>query len=76
MRCRDYPDHPVHKEYRQQHNKYAQHIKQAKDDHWVAWLENLDMSGIWQASKFISSPPSDAAKSRIPMLLTKDPITK
>jgi ribonuclease HI/endonuclease/exonuclease/phosphatase family metal-dependent hydrolase len=73
---RDYPYHPVHEEYRQQRNKYANMIKNAKADHWTDWLEGLDESSVWKAAKLISSPPTDAAKSRIPTLQVKDPATK
>jgi len=39
-------------------------------------LEGLDETDVWQASKLITSPPSDASKMRIPMPQVRDPITK
>ena len=71
----DYPDHPIHEEYRQQRNKYSQNIKKAKAAHWINWLEGLDGSSVWQASRFLSSPPTDAARTRIPTLLVKNPVS-
>lgn len=51
-------------------------IWKTKVEHWVDWLEGLDESSIWQASKIMTLPASDASKSRIPTLVAKDPITK
>lgn len=68
--------HPVHKEYCQQCNSYLEKIWNVKVDHWVEWLEGLNKSNIWQASKLITSPPTDAGSIRIPILQIKDPATK
>jgi len=68
--------HPVHEEYRRQQNRYSEMIRKAKVEHWVEWLEGLDESSIWQASKLVMSQATDAGKSRIPTLQTKDPVTK
>ena len=68
--------HPVHAEYRRQCNRYSEMIRTAKAEHWVEWLEGLDESSIWQASKLVTSPTTDAGKTRIPTLQVKDPITK
>jgi hypothetical protein len=42
----------------------------------VEWLEGLDESSIWQASKLVTSPATDASRARIPTLQVKDPVTK
>jgi Endonuclease-reverse transcriptase len=68
--------HPIHEEYRQQCNRYADMIRKTKAEHGVDWLEGLDESSIWQVSRIMTSPASDASKSRIPTLVAKDPITK
>jgi hypothetical protein len=68
--------HPVHAEYRRQRNRYSEMIRTAKAEHWVEWLEGLDESSIWQASKLVTSPATDAGRARIPTLQVKDPITK
>ena len=72
----DHPDHPIHEAHHLQRNKYADYIKKAKADHWVDWLEDLNESSIWQAANFISSLPTDAAKTRLPSLQVIDPATK
>ena len=68
--------HPVHEEYRRQRNCYSEMIWKAKAEHWVEWLEGLDESSVWQASKLVMSQATDAGKSRIPTLQIKDPVTK
>jgi len=42
----------------------------------VEWLQGLDESSVWQASRLVTSPATDAGKARIPMLQVKDPTTK
>jgi len=51
-------------------------IRKAKAEHWTEWLEGIDESSIWDASKLLMTPAIDAGKSRIPTLQVKDPITK
>jgi ribonuclease HI len=72
----EYSAHPVHEQYRTQRNKYANDIKEAKTKHWKDWLEGLNNTSVWQATKFISGPPTDSAKTRIPTLKIKNPVTK
>jgi ribonuclease HI len=69
-------NHPIHEEYRRQRNRYSDHIQKAKAEHWVEWLEGLDQVSIWQASRLVTSPATDAGKAKIPTLKIKDPITK
>ena len=72
----NFVNHPIHEEYCQQQNRYLEHIKKAKAEHSIDWLEGLDETSMWQVSRFISSPPTDAARTCIPTLIVKDPITK
>jgi hypothetical protein len=51
-------------------------ICKAKADHWVEWLEGLDESLVWQASRLGTAPATDAGSVRIPTLQVKDPVTK
>ena len=48
----------------------------AKVEHWVEWLEGLNESSIWQASKLVTAPATNAGRARIPMLQVKDLVTK
>ena len=68
--------HPIYEEYWRQCNHYSEMIWKAKTEHWVEWLEGIDESSIWQASRLVMSPATDAGKARIPTLQIKDPITK
>ena len=54
--------HPIHEQYQNQCNKYAKLLRKTKTSHWDEWLEELNESNVWQASKFIATPPTDAAK--------------
>jgi hypothetical protein len=42
----------------------------------MEWLKGLDESSIWQASKLVTSPATDAGRARIPTLQVKDLIMK
>ena len=70
------PSHPVHEEYRRQRNHYSEKIRHAKAEHWIGWLEGLDETSIWQASKLMMAPPTDAGRTRIPTLQVRDPTMK
>ena len=70
------PQHPIHEMYRQQRNHYSEQIRTAKAEHWVEWLQGLDKSSVWQASRLVTSLATDAGKARIPTLQVKDPTTK
>jgi hypothetical protein len=72
---REHEHHPAHERYRKQRNKYSESIQKAKAEHWAEWLENINQTSIWQASRLITSPASDAGKARIPTLQIKDPRT-
>jgi hypothetical protein len=51
-------------------------IRMAKAEHWIEWLEGIDEASVWQASRLITAPATDAGKAKIPTLQVKDPITK
>ena len=67
--------HPAHEEYRKQRNKYSEDIQKAKAEHWAEWLEGLDQISVWQASRLVTSPATDAGRARIPTIQIKDPRT-
>ncbi|KAF8881114.1 hypothetical protein BD779DRAFT_1445793, partial [Infundibulicybe gibba] len=39
------------------------------------WLENIDATSIWTASRLVTGPASDGGRARVPDLKIKDPIT-
>jgi len=51
-------------------------IRKAKAEHWTEWLEGINEASIWDASRLLMMPATDAGKSRIPTLQTKDLIMK
>jgi hypothetical protein len=67
--------HPIHEEYRQ-HNRYSKMIRKTKAEYWIEWLEGLNKSSIWQASRLVTAPATDAGKARIPTLQIKNLTTK
>ena len=42
----------------------------------MEWLEGLDKSSVWQASKIMSTLASDVSKSRIQTFVARDLVTK
>ncbi|TFY52504.1 hypothetical protein EVJ58_g9980 [Rhodofomes roseus] len=67
-KLREFPDHPIHHEYRSLRNRYGDQIRSAKRAHWDAWLEEADTRSIWTVGKYIRAGSSDGSKSRIPPL--------
>ena len=51
-------------------------IRKAKAEHWADWLEGMDQTSMWQVSRLVTSPATDAGKAHIPTLQVKDPATK
>jgi len=71
-RYRRQPLHPCHEEYKTSRNAYGNMIKEQKKNHWVNWLERIGEQDLWTANRFITAPPSDGGKARIPALKTTD----
>jgi hypothetical protein len=65
--------HPSHGELRQINEKYGAAIKEAKTQHWIDYLDDLNDDLLWTANRYISNPATDGGKSRIPTLETTDP---
>ena len=49
-----------------------------KKEHWENWLLNASKRDLWTANKYISDPPTDGGKTRIPPLtfITPDGSTR
>ena len=69
-------DHPIHEEFRQARNDYSELIRKTKVEHWIEWLEGLDETNVWDASRLATGPASDGGRTRIPTLQVVDPVTK
>jgi len=56
-------NNPIYKQHHQLHNEYTQMIHDAKNEHWIDWLEHADEQTIWTVHHFIASPSGDGAKT-------------
>ena len=65
------PTDKVHDEYKVARNQYVAAIKKSKQEHWEAFLEEVDMKTIWTAHKYASADTSDGGRARIPTLTAK-----
>ena len=63
--------HPIHDEYRVFRRQYAKAIRTAKQQHWEEWLESLNETTVWTASRYANSPPTDASCTKVPNLKAK-----
>jgi hypothetical protein len=52
-------DHPIHEEYQRAWNDYAEQIQRVKAAHWLKWLEEINQSDMWDASRLVTGPASD-----------------
>ncbi|KAL7277809.1 hypothetical protein ACG7TL_002174 [Trametes sanguinea] len=65
-RMRGDPSSEVHKTFRAARNRYTDHIRAAKRDHWNAWLDSVDSRSIWAAHRFVKNGSTDGGSCRIP----------
>jgi len=63
--------HPIQDEYKALRCQYAQAIRTAKQQHWTEWLESLNETTVWTASRYANSPPTDASRAKVPNLKAK-----
>jgi hypothetical protein len=69
LQQRQNPDHQAHAEYRKARNVYSEAIQRAKAECWTTWLANINEANMWKASSFMSAPPSDTLRTRVPTLV-------
>jgi hypothetical protein len=72
FRYRVVADHFSHEELRIKSNQYGDTIIQAKRDHWSNYLEEMTVSDIWTANRFIRDPVGDGGCPRILTLKTRN----
>ncbi|KAJ6459125.1 hypothetical protein C8R47DRAFT_1059433, partial [Mycena vitilis] len=70
------PAHPDHEEARITRNLYSEAVQNTKAACWVEWLESLDSTDVWTASRIALGPPNDGGRMRVPTLCTTDPVSK
>ncbi|QRV76906.1 Reverse transcriptase from transposon X-element protein [Ceratobasidium sp. AG-Ba] len=71
-RVRMYPDHPAHKQFRVERANFSQAMRDAKQRHWLEYLEGLDNDSLWTAGNYVGGEATDGGRARIPNLRTKD----
>ena len=67
-RFRAIVEHPSHGAHKQIWSKYSEAIKQAKEQHWQAFLEGITGKELWTTHWYISSPTGNGGRARIPSL--------
>jgi hypothetical protein len=70
---RGLPLHTCHEELKATKNTYAEEIMSTKQQHWLKWLEDIEVNDLWTANRYISSEPSDGGKTHIPTLMLIGP---
>ena len=61
-------DHPSHSMFKKAHTEYGVAIKQAKEQHWKIFLEEITGTELWMAHQYMTIPIGDGGKARIPTL--------
>jgi hypothetical protein len=65
------PDHSSHEEHPKFCNRLTEEIHKTKQEHWIAYLEELDQHSVYMANHYILSPSADWGRTSIPVLKTK-----
>jgi hypothetical protein len=56
------------KKFKEARRKFGQELESTKKNHWRDWLERATDPDLWTANRYITAPPSDCGKTRIPEL--------
>jgi hypothetical protein len=62
------PTNPFWEQFKEARHTFSRELDKAKCNHWRDWLEKSTDPDIWTAHKYISAPPGDSSKTRIPDL--------
>jgi hypothetical protein len=63
---------PLWEQFREARHKFGQELEKMKKNHWRDWLERAMDPDLWTAQKYITAPPGDCGKMRIPDLIHLD----
>ena len=58
-------DHLSHSEVS---NRYGEEVLAAKRQHWTSYLEDMSVSDIWTANRYLRDPVGDGGSPQIPTL--------
>ena len=72
--CKDRsgPNSQAWEKYKEARRKFGSELEKTKKNHWCDWLEKATDPDLWMAHKYITAPPSDCGKTRIPDLSYAD----
>jgi hypothetical protein len=61
-------DNTAWEQFKDARRVFSNELDKIKKNHWCDWLEKADDPDLWTAHKYISAPPGDCGKTRIPDL--------
>lgn len=64
--------HPIHEEFCRTRNDLSRKIHGAKTEHWMAWLEGLNETNVWDTGRLAAGLLSDGGRTRVPTLKRVD----
>ena len=66
------PNNTKWAQFRDARRRFGRELEKTKKNHWRDWLEKAMDPDLWTAHKYISAPPGDCGKTRIPDLMFTD----
>ena len=72
--CKDCnkPNTVAWERFREARQNFGHKLEKTKKNHWQDWLEKATDPDLWTAHKYITAPPGDCRKMRIPDLTFTD----
>ena len=62
------PSSMVWEQFKVARREFGRELEKTKKNHWRDWLEKATDPDLWTAHKYITAPPGDCGKTRIPDL--------
>ena len=59
-------------QFREARRTFGRELEKTKKNHWRDWLEKATDPDLWTAHKYITAPPGDCGKTRIPDLIVME----
>ena len=66
------PNNPLWNKFKNARRKFGSELEKTKKNHWRDWLEKATDPDLWTAHKYITAPPGDCGRTRIPDLVFSD----
>jgi hypothetical protein len=63
---------PLWEQFKEARRKFGRELEKTKKNHWQDWLERATDPDLWTAQKYITVPPGDCRRTRIPDLMHSD----